>query len=150
MILCIAIFFLSSYAWGADWVFLRKNSEGADMYYDKDSIHYPYTYVEKGWLGATKKKIDKYRVGFWIKWVKMPGAKEGKMLITIYCSSRKFRTDEIVEDGETETPTANLLNVTPDSIIEDLYKIICKIIFSSAVFQTSFLFAHYMMNENSL
>lgn len=126
-ILCIAIFSLSSYAEGSDWIFVGETKDSKQqLYYDKDSIHYPDRYREKGWFGSERFKTSKDVVGVWIKWIKMTGMKEDRALTNIYCSSRQISITEIIKDGKSQREPSAVVNIQPDSLIEDLYKIMCR------------------------
>lgn len=130
-ILYIAIFSLSAYAEAADWKYLGKNKniEHLYYYYDKDSLHYPDIYWERGWFGSIKKKINSDHVGIWVKWVNNYKGQEQKNLIIIYCSSREFKRvgghiaseEEFLSGGG----FGGAPHIRPDTIVEELYKIVC-------------------------
>ena len=122
---------------GAEWVYFNKTLSG-DYYYDKESITSGGKGIVKVWekqIYSEKGKQD------YIRQLKEKGIYDTKLedlsysvdLHTIKCSTREFNViywvhrnseEEIIDSCSGPSPSYN--QISPESIIESLYKILCK------------------------
>lgn len=103
-----------------NWKIFYKGST-RNMYYDKNSIHYPYK--TKGWFGRIVP--DKSRVRVWTKHIDNAGIETGSVLYGINCHRRQYSIEIVIEFKEKHELGYNVETITPDSTLESLYNKVC-------------------------
>ncbi len=117
--------------WGADWKCHGETDDGT-FFYDATSITHPsknivrvwtrIVFTEKGVIGTVGKFGSRFEnLGHALNlWEFNCSKKMGRLLTTIYYS----KNGEVMEDFKHDMATWEL--VPPASVIDDLYKAVCK------------------------
>ncbi len=114
-LLVVGFAICSSMAWGADWKALTEATTGVFLY-DAASINSPSQGLVRVWINNRTKNESN--------------------LVELNCKDRTYQVLDVVQWDEArqiksresyyDNPKPNWLNISPGSVPESLYKIVCR------------------------
>jgi hypothetical protein len=107
---------------GANWKLFYKD-DTFEYYYDKDSIHYPYS--KKGWFGSLK--TDKDIIGVWVIALLTDKSAKGIMTLEELDCKRRLLGIKEMYIGDKKLDWHFYWNtIAPNTLREALYNKLCK------------------------